>query len=262
MYQPIQSVSMFFVDYLGKTIHDHNLTKSNIYNYMMKLKSIIENTNSPKIKYLALDMDGVLCDFNSQFRKYLSNDILLMNILTRKKTISNKKLSDLGITKEEFIKRILEIRNRILKSDPTDIYEEFKQATKRELNFSMAWTIIAHGRETFWSTMDWMTGGKELVGYIKNTELKTFILTAGSISNSDACAVGKQQWLEKNGLGNLEFNIVSTGTEKYLYADENTLLIDDMKKNVDLFINAGGMGIVHINTPTTIEKLEKIISES
>lgn len=225
---------------------------------MLNLKDILENKNFNF--EIALDMDGVLCDFGLQFKKYLSNDVLFKNIVTRRKAISNKKLEQLGISKEQFVKRAFEIRKSVLSSDSNDIYESFKQETKKQLLVSLAWPIVAHGRETFWATMEWMSGGKELVKYIQSTNLHTFILTAGSTSNSDACATGKQQWLQKNKLGNLDFNIVSKGTEKYAYADEGIILIDDMKKNVDLFVEAGGMGIVHSNTPTTIETLGKIIS--
>lgn len=227
---------------------------------MLTLKQLLENKNL-RLE-IALDMDGVLCDFNSQFRKYLSNDVLFTNIVTRRKAISNKKLEELGINKEQFVSRAFDIRNSVLKSKSEDVYEEFKQLSKKNLLVSLAWPLIAHGRETFWSTMDWMPGGKELVRFIKNSGLNTFILTAGSTSNSDSCSEGKQQWLQKHGLGNLDFNIVSKGTEKYIYADKDIILIDDMKRNVDLFVEAGGLGIVHTDTPSTIKKLENMLRES
>jgi hypothetical protein len=217
---------------------------------MIKLKNLIENKRNFEI---ALDMDGVLCDFNKQYIKFLSNDVLFRSVVDHKKAVSNAKLERLGINKQQFIEKAFSLRDEILKTGNPDIYEVFKHRTKEELLVSLAWNVIVFGGELFWSSMDWMEGGRELVKYIKSTGLNTSILTAGM---GNSASVGKQQWLSKNDMGNVPFNIVSRGTEKYKFAREDLILIDDMERNITLFVEAGGIGILHTDTKSTIKELE------
>jgi hypothetical protein len=120
----------------------------------MLLKEILEN----KIYLIMLDMDGVLCDFDKQFKKYLSNDVLFQNVLGDRKAISQKKLSYRGMTKEDFIKKAYQIREKVLQANPRDGFEMFKVMTREELGIPLSWRYIMKSRETFWATMDWMPG--------------------------------------------------------------------------------------------------------
>lgn len=221
---------------------------------MTSLKHLIENKNNIII---ALDMDGVLCNFDAQFKKYLSDDTIFKHIVTRRKSVSQSKLAKLGMTKEEFIKKAYEIRQKVLQKKTDDVFEDLKILSRQHLSLSLSWPIVGNGRETYWATMDWMPEGKELVKYIMNTGLETIILTAGA---GDYAKNGKQMWLKKNGLGDLDFNIVPKGTDKAMYADKDILLIDDKKENIDGFIKAGGMGILHTDTKNTIYQLKSVLS--
>jgi len=57
----------------------------------------------------------------------------------------------------------------------------------------------------------------------------------------------KKSWLEKNfpQLNRIPFCATSSGAEKSILANPNSLLIDDHSKNIDRFIEAGGNGIVY-----------------
>ena len=221
---------------------------------MIKMKSLLTE-NKGSVKRLALDMDGVLCDFSKQFRKYLANDNIWNSVITYKKTISNGKLEKLGISREEFIKQATELRNQILSSNEVDVYGLLSNSFKKKFTISPAWSILLKGGENYWSDMDWQPGGQELVKYLQSLNIPIEILTAGS---GPAAKAGKQMWLKKHGLGNLKFNIVNSGKDKWEFAEAGDLLIDDMTENVKLFIDAGGMGIIHSSTTDTIQKLKKI----
>jgi hypothetical protein len=219
---------------------------------MIKLKQLLENKES-KVKRIFLDMDGVLCAFSEQYKKYLANDNLWNSVINSKKIISQNKLDTLGIDKAEFLNRAEIIRQKALSSNTDSIYDIVKQTFKKELLISPSWTVIAYGGEEFWSTMNWNPGGKELVDFVKSTGIHTEILTAGMGSHA---ANGKQAWLKKHGLGNIPFNIVRSGLVKHEYASTGDMLIDDMEENIKLFIQAGGMGIIHKNTSQTINELK------
>ena len=45
---------------------------------------------------------------------------------------------------------------------------------------------------------------------------------------------------------------------KKLKIDENSILIDDRKKKIDQWIAAGGIGILHTDAASTIEKLKEL----
>ena len=42
------------------------------------------------------------------------------------------------------------------------------------------------------------------------------------------------------------------------YANANSILIDDMQKNIDQWRAAGGIGILHTSAASTIEQLKKL----
>jgi len=219
---------------------------------MQKLKDLLPKHSNFTIM---LDMDGVLCDFDTQFRKLLSDDVVFGAAVSRPKLVSAKKLSDLNLTLPQFIDKCDEIRTKVLRSNHSDIYGLFKSETKSQLKVPLSWSFVAAGKTTFWSTMKWMPDGPQLIDQLRAFNVPIQILTAGSRSNTDFCSVGKRQWLSNNGLGDLPFNIVSMGTEKYKYATPTRLLIDDTAKNVELFIGSGGQGIVHTSTKSTINQL-------
>jgi len=226
---------------------------------MIKLKKLIEGDimeNEQKVTKIYLDCDGVLCDFSKQYAKYLANDNLWKSVLNNKKLVSQRKLDNLGIDREEFNRRATEIRNDALSKNGDEIYDTLKTRCKTELTSNPAWSLIIYGGEDFWSTMDWMPGGQELVKFVFGLGIPTEILTAGQ---GPETAKGKQKWLQTHGLGDLKFNIVRTGKDKWEYAEEDYLLIDDMEENIVLFKRAGGRGVIHKNTSDSIKQIQRLI---
>ena len=112
--------------------------------------------------------------------------------------------------------------------------------------------------KNFWSAMPWTGDGRRLWNFIK--KYQPHILSAYSIEDPN-CIPGKRKWLKSN-LGytqNSMINIVRR-REKRNFAMNGrrpAILIDDYPKNISDFKSAGGMGIIHSNTQTTISQLKR-----
>lgn len=57
----------------------------------------------------------------------------------------------------------------------------------------------------------------------------------------------KVLWLNRYGLGTLRQNFVTSGSKKQLWADADSILIDDAESNCKQFASAGGHSILHID---------------
>ncbi len=108
----------------------------------------------------------------------------------------------------------------------------------------------------FWAECGWEAGGKQLWKYIKSH--KPQILSAcPSVCNKDENVIkGKVQWCQNNlDISKSQVNVVQR-REKKNFAGKNIILIDDHKKNIREWENAGGTGVLHINTNSTIKQLK------
>ena len=112
--------------------------------------------------------------------------------------------------------------------------------------------------KNFWSTMPWKRDGRLLWNYIKKFE--PHILSAYTTEDPN-CKPGKNRWLRNNlGLSGSRVNLARR-SEKRNFAMDNrrpAILIDDYPKNISDFKSAGGIGIIHSNTQTTISQLKRI----
>jgi hypothetical protein len=116
-------------------------------------------------------------------------------------------------------------------------------------------------KKDFWSTLPWMTGGKQLWSYIK--KYNPDILSAHVEEVRDpTCIPGKLLWAKRNlGLPNNRINLVRRFQKKD-YAQTGyrspAVLIDDYEKNAIEFNRRGGIGIYHTSTSNTIRQLKKL----
>ena len=113
--------------------------------------------------------------------------------------------------------------------------------------------------KNFWSTMPWTSDGRRLWNFINKHQ--PHILSAYSIEDPN-CIPGKRRWLKSN-LGytqNSMINIVRRREKKNfaMKGRRPAILIDDYPKNISDFKAAGGIGIIHSNTQTTISQLKRI----
>jgi len=116
--------------------------------------------------------------------------------------------------------------------------------------------------KNFWANMPWTRDGKQLWSYLK--KYNPHILSAYSIEDPN-CIPGKMRWLRKE-VGytqNFMINIVRRREKKNfaMKGGDNkrqpAILIDDYSKNVQQFRAAGGIGIEHTSTSSTISQLKR-----
>jgi hypothetical protein len=114
------------------------------------------------------------------------------------------------------------------------------------------WELIDGIGVRFWVGMDWMSDGKQLWNYIK----KYNPLLLSSPSRADHSRMGKRIWRKRN-LPSTKL-ILAQAIRKQNYATPNSILIDDYESNIDQWVKAGGIGILHTDTASTIKKLKEL----
>jgi len=128
------------------------------------------------------------------------------------------------------------------------------------------WKFIASAGIEFWSKMPWMTGGKELYSFIKNSGFCPTILSALPSPERKKALIyaraGKLEWLRKElGTDYAGNAILCFRPEKALQSGISRVLIDDNSENIHEWEEAGGIGILHKNSYQTIQSFNKILNE-
>ena len=126
-----------------------------------------------------------------------------------------------------------------LKNDPNPEGKEF-------------WDPISKAGVKFWAGLKWMPDGQELWDYIKPHTPK--LLSAPS--REESSRIGKYVWV-KNKIPGTKLILRYADRKKEL-ASPTSILIDDRKANIDSWEAAGGIGILHTSTTSTIEKLKEL----
>jgi len=121
-------------------------------------------------------------------------------------------------------------------------------------NNSKVWKKIESAGSSFWSDMDWMPDGHMLWDEVK--KYSPTILS--SPTNHKSSIDGKKEWLSRE-LPSIPFILES---EKEKYAEKDSILIDDRKSNIEKWEKAGGIGLLHKDSESTISELSKIMSKS
>jgi hypothetical protein len=180
--------------------------------------------NSDNRYQIFCDMDGVLTDFSLQF-----------SILAGK----NSEHSE-GLLPSEY---------------------------ERKYGVVQFWKLISDQGEDFWVNMPWMSDGKQLWNYIQSYD--PVILSAPSRDKTSIS--GKLKWLQNNiKLPNYNVQLkykngwdgtskIILNSKKHLFVrSSKDILIDDTKKKIEAWRDAGGTAIHHISTENTIKQLKEL----
>lgn len=119
-----------------------------------------------------------------------------------------------------------------------------------KLGEKQAWQLISDTGYEFWATLPWTKDGEQLWKAIKKYD--PIILSAPSMD--PLSVVGKKMWVKKH-LGHPKA-IYVPAKQKQLYANKNSILIDDYARNVSQWDSKGGIAIHHITTSNTLKKLK------
>jgi len=141
-----------------------------------------------------------------------------------------------------------------------DFNERFKRFSKgippteyeQKFGKDKFWELVDGIGVRFWVGMDWMSDGKQLWDYIKSYN-PTLL---SSPSRADHSKMGKRIWRQRN-LPTTKL-VLSQARNKKNYANPDSILIDDRESNIDQWIKAGGVGILHTDTASTINKLKEL----
>lgn len=127
---------------------------------------------------------------------------------------------------------------------------------KKKKTSQHVWSEVAEIGASFWSELHWTKDGKQLWNYIKKYD--PIILTARPKTVNSAIK-GKQQWINKQLGSNASSKaLIVLGIQKQDYADSNSILIDDNKRNIRQWKSKGGIGILHKNTNDTLKQLKEL----
>ena len=149
--------------------------------------------------------------------------------------------------------------------DLDGVLTNFKQAVKAigaesgvmegaaETDKLRMYKAINEAGESFWSKMNWTEDGKKLWDFLKPYRP---VLLSSPGDFTDAVA-GKQIWVCRE----LPGTTLITEKDKYIYAERNAILIDDMKDNVGAWNEAGGVGILHTDFDSTKKRLLDILEQ-
>ena len=109
----------------------------------------------------------------------------------------------------------------------------------------------------FWTNIDWKPNAKRLHDFIIRYDAHVLSAFTGRDPTSKVC---KMKWLNKNtGFKRANIHLVLR-SQKKSYAktkeEKPNVLIDDYDKNIKEWEAAGGIGILHTDVGTTINKLK------
>jgi hypothetical protein len=143
-----------------------------------------------------------------------------------------------------FDKAVEKLGPEAAKGLPDDAPESDKQ---------VMYDAIEKAGESFWADMEWNPGGKELWEIVRRFN-PVLLSSPGKFS---AAPSGKAMWIKNNIPGTTLF--VTQNKPEYVDPYELSVLIDDMKKNIGAWEEAGGEGILHTSTPETERKFLELL---
>lgn len=114
------------------------------------------------------------------------------------------------------------------------------------------WELADAEGVAFWVGMPWMEDGKNYWNYIKDYDVELL----SSPSRSETSRLGKRLWV-RNNLPGIKLTLAQAYNKKN-YAEPNYILIDDRKSNIEQWIKAGGIGILHTSAEDTINQLKAL----
>jgi FMN phosphatase YigB (HAD superfamily) len=117
------------------------------------------------------------------------------------------------------------------------------------------WDPINEAGYDFWINLKWMPDGRKLWSHIEkfNPELLS------APSRQPDSRVAKHDWVKRELPG--VHLILRSAKNKKEFASPTSILIDDREDNINDWIGAGGIGILHKSTKDTIRQLKDLNDE-
>ena len=257
-------------EFLGKTAYyDPNTQTIVLYTEGRHPKDITRSYAHEMIHHIQ-NLEGRLDDVqttNTQEDDYLNDLEAEANL---KGTMTFRNWTDtLNENKDYFglnalIREIIEEPKYKIFSDMdgvlTDFDTSFKKASdgmaprdyEKKFGKDKFWELIDGKGVGYWVGMPYMPDGETYWNYIKDYDVELL----SSPSRSSTSRLGKRLWVRNNTPG-VKLTLAQAA-KKQNYAAPNHILIDDRKSNIDQWIAAGGIGILHTSASDTISQLKKL----
>ena len=116
-----------------------------------------------------------------------------------------------------------------------------------------AYNKISDMGKIFWSAMKWQPGGKELWSHVSKYN-PSLLTSPGYFTGAEE---GKKEWSQDHLSPQPAGIYFRQAEDKSELSGANKILIDDRADTIQQWIAKGGIGILHVNTPQTLEILSK-----
>jgi len=164
----------------------------------------------------------------------------------------------------------MKIDNVIVYVDLDGVLADFEGAVldrfgkkMRDIPRNVLWTKIKHYNdnvEPWFYSLPKKHDADILWSFVTDNFSNVQILSASGTTPKDAPGQ-KKAWVGQHFGWDITSNIVSSASEKAAFARPHALLIDDMAKAVNPFINAGGMAVLHSDAKKTISALNVMLDD-
>lgn len=134
--------------------------------------------------------------------------------------------------------------------------EEYERSSKYR---NLMWKALDKYQEEhngeLWFELKPLEDAFELWAYICNYPVEVLSATGHAKYKAED---QKRRWFADYFDGSIRMNFTSKAAEKAKHAKPNHILIDDKPKAIDPWVAAGGIGILHTNTASTIQQLKAL----
>ncbi|WP_144267063.1 hypothetical protein [Comamonas thiooxydans] len=129
----------------------------------------------------------------------------------------------------------------------------------RSIEPMQTWSVLEK-IDHFFLTLPKMHDADVLWAGVKANSKSLSVLTASPRPTGKlvTAAADKREYIRKHFDPRTPVIVMKDGTRKAEFARPTAILIDDLKRNVDLWELHGGIGILHTSAVDTLEKLKKI----
>ncbi len=100
----------------------------------------------------------------------------------------------------------------------------------------------------------------KLIDWALNSGIHTEILTAAGTVNRSLVCKDKIEWVREHCTDKWIIIPTFKGSQKAAFAHKKAVLIDDRQRNIDCWVEAGGIGILHTTADETIKQLNELIN--
>jgi len=189
-----------------------------------------------------LDMDGVIVNMGSVLNLELHK--MLKDPTNKYSKKFWKKFPDfkLNTIDQEYLQKIFIAKDLGLELSKQE--KHIKGLTYKPLS----------NNSDLWTNLPAYDGAEDFVSYL-NDHWKVTILSSPVDLDS---IIGKELWLNKHFPSLLHNAIFETN--KYVHAHSRAVLIDDRPKNINLWIENGGIGILHTSFEQTKKELQQYLT--